>query len=108
MLDILKEILLDFQDSPLVTGTPRHLAVTHVPGKATVCIGVRRSGKSTFLFQLIQRLLDSGVSKQNILYLNFFDDRLHTLQHQGLGAILEAYYSLYPEKKQTERVYCFF
>ena len=79
-----------------------------VPGKATVCIGVRRSGKSTFLFQVIQRLLDSGVPRENLLYLNFFDDRLHALRQDRLGLITEAYYSIYPEKKNTETVYCFF
>jgi len=79
-----------------------------VPGKATVCIGVRRSGKSTFMFQLMKKLQDTGVARQNILYLNFFDDRLHSLQHDNLGVILEAYFSLYPEKKNAEKVYCFF
>jgi len=73
---MLKEIILDFQDFEFETGTSRHLEITPVKGKATVCIGVRRSGKSTFLFQVMQRLLDGGVSRRNILYLNFFDDRL--------------------------------
>ena len=108
MLDTLQSIILDFQEADLETGVPRHLLVEPVPGKATVCIGVRRSGKSTYLFQIIQRLLDDGIARQNILYLNFFDDRLHTLRKAGIGLITEAYYSLYPEKKQTETVYCFF
>ena len=108
MLQTLKEIILDFQDIELTTGVPRRITVTPVTGKATVCIGVRRCGKSTLMFQLIKHLLDSGVSRQNILYLNFFDDRLHNLQHSGLSVILEAYFSLYPEKKNTEKVYCFF
>ena len=108
MIDILKEIILDFEEVELVTGTPRRVDVTTGTGKATVCIGVRRSGKSTFMFQLMQRLLKSGVSRRNILYLNFFDDRLHSLQHDNLGIILEAYFSLYPEKKNTEKIHCFF
>jgi predicted AAA+ superfamily ATPase len=108
MIEILKELILDFQELDLVTGVPRRLKITPVAGKATVCIGVRRSGKSTFMFQCIEKLLDEGVSRQNILYLNFFDDRLHNLQHAGLGAILEAYFSLYPEKKNVEKIYCFF
>lgn len=108
MIDKLKEIILDFQEVEHPTGVPRRVVVSNVPGKATVCIGVRRSGKSTFMFQLMKKLQDSGVSRQNILYLNFFDDRLHRLQHDNLGVILEAYFSLYPEKKNVEKVYCFF
>jgi predicted AAA+ superfamily ATPase len=108
MIETIKSLLLDFQESPLSTGVPRNLQVETVSGKATVCIGVRRSGKSTFLFQVIQRLLDNGVPRENLLYLNFFDDRLHALRQDRLGLIPEAYYSLFPEKKNTERVYCFF
>jgi len=108
MIEIIKSIILDFQESRLETGVPRRLHIKTIPGKASVCIGVRRSGKSTYMFQIIQRLLDSGIQRQNILYLNFFDDRLHNLRHEGLSLITEAYYSIYPEKKNTETVYCFF
>lgn len=108
MIDMLREIILDFQELDWPMGIPRRVHVAPMPGKATVCIGVRRSGKSTFMFQVMQRLVESGVSRQNILYLNFFDDRLHNLQHERLGTILEAYFSLYPEKKNAEKIYCFF
>jgi len=40
----------------------------------------------------IERLLSSGVPRENILYLNFFDDRLHNLRQDNLGLIAEAYY----------------
>jgi len=108
MLEILKTAILDFQENQLNTGVLRRLEVETVPGKATVYMGVRRSGKSTFLYQIVQRLLDSGVSRQNILFLNFFDDRFHNLQQEGLSCVTEAYYSLYPEKKNAEKVFCFF
>lgn len=108
MLETLKTLILDFQESPLVTGISRVTQIEPVPGKATICVGVRRCGKSTYMFQVIKSLLEKGVSRHNILYLNFFDDRLHNLHHEGLGNVLEAYYSLYPEKKGTERIYCFF
>jgi len=108
MLDVLQSIILDFQEVELDVGVPRRLEIETVLNKATVCIGVRRSGKSTYLFQVINRLLDGGVPRENILYLNFFDDRLHKLRQEGLGMITEAYYSVYPEKKNTETVYCFF
>lgn len=108
VLDTIKSIILDFQETRLETGVPRRVRVESVRGKAAVCIGVRRGGKSTCMFQVIQRLLNGGVPRQNILYLNFFDDRLHTLRQNNLGLIAEAYYALYPEKKQAETVYCFF
>mgnify|MGYP001159300236 CR=1 FL=1 len=108
MIETIKSILLDYQEARLETGVPRRLRVQSVHGKATVCIGVRRSGKSTYLFQIIQHLVESGVPRQNILYLNFFDDRLHNLRQDDLGLVSEAYYALYPEKKGTETVYCFF
>jgi uncharacterized protein len=108
MLETIKAIILDFQETNLETGVPRRLQIETVRGKAAVCIGVRRSGKSTYLFQVIQQLIKSGVSKQNILYLNFFDDRLHDLRQDNLGLITEAYYSIFPKKKNSETVYCFF
>ena len=108
MIETIKTIILDFQDISLQTGVPRRLGIETVSGKATVIIGVRRSGKSTYLFQIIQGLLDSGVQRENILYVNFFDDRLHGLKQDNIGLIADAYYSLYPEKKGSETVYCFF
>lgn len=108
MINILKEIILDLQEIDFDTGVPRSIKVVPVEKKATVCIGVRRCGKSTYMYQLIQGLINDGVSRENIFYLNFFDDRLRRLQHEPLAIISEAYFSLYPEKKKDEKIYCFF
>ncbi|WP_287043565.1 hypothetical protein [Desulfonatronospira sp. MSAO_Bac3] len=43
MKQALQEIILDFQELQLETGTPRRLKLATLPGKASVCIGVRRS-----------------------------------------------------------------
>ena len=108
MIERIQSIILDYQEVELYTGVPRHLEISTLPGKATVCIGVRRGGKTTYLFQIMDRLLREGVPRENLLYLNFFDDRLHNLNREGLGLLTEAYYALYPEKKNAETVYCFF
>ncbi len=108
MIDTIKSMILDFQEWQPETGTPRRIRVRRVKGKATVCIGVRRCGKSTLMLQLLAHLHAEGVSKQNIVFLNFFDDRLHQLRHENLGSIVEAYFSMYPEKKNQETVYFFF
>jgi predicted AAA+ superfamily ATPase len=106
--EILKEMILDFQSEALALGTPRRLGYEIVPHKAFICIGVRRCGKSTLLFQIADSLEKSGVKRQNILYLNFFDDRLQELRRGNLSVVMEAYFSLFPEKKGTETVYCIF
>ncbi len=106
MIDTLKEIILDFQErGPRDQGFPRALAIRVVPNKATICIGVRRCGKSTYLFQIMQKLLDHKVAIENIIYINFFDDRLHNLK--DLDLVNEAYFSIYPNKKNNEKVYYF-
>lgn len=108
MLETLQSLILDFHEAPLETGVPRRLDIRSLPGKATVCIGVRRSGKSTLLLQTVQRLLDQGVPRTSILFLNFFDDRIRSLNGENLAVVADAYYSLFPEKKGSETVYCFF
>lgn len=108
IIDVVKEIIVDFQAQTPATGVPRNLRIKTVPGKASVCLGVRRGGKSTLMGQIVLALYSQGVKPENVLYVNFFDDRLHDLTHQGPSAIVEAYFSLFPEKKGVETVYCFF
>ena len=108
MLEKIKRIILDSQDFSADTGVPRKLEIETMPGKATICMGVRRCGKSTYMLQLIEQLLANGTSAENILYINFFDDRLCNITEENMDLVLEAYYSLFPSKKNNETVYCFF
>ena len=79
MIEMLKEMILDNQEKELKTGVIRDLEISRLEGKATICIGVRRCGKSTYGYQLMEKLMKSGVKRENILYINFFDNRLHNL-----------------------------
>lgn len=42
MFELLRKLILDFEELPLETGLPRQLKIETVHDKATVCIGVRR------------------------------------------------------------------
>ena len=108
MLQLLKEIILDAQQGIWFTGTQRSLGVIPVEKKATIIIGVRRCGKTILLNQVVSRLISEGVSKDNFLYINFFDDRLAQLKTFGLDKVLEAFFLIYPEKKLHDKIYCFF
>ncbi len=106
---VLKEIILDFQREILETGVKRHLDYEIVKDKVFICIGVRRCGKSTLLRQIVDDLLKKqNVRIDNIIYINFFDDRLNDLRKGELQPILDAYFSLYPYKKSSEEIYFFF
>ena len=55
-----------------------------------IVTGVRRSGKSIILYQIIEHLLNMGVSPKNILFLNFEDA---AFAHYSLEEIFESYHS---------------
>lgn len=65
--------------------------------KIKVAVGMRRTGKSYFLYQYILKLLEKGIDKSSILYINFEDDRLLPLHQQKLAKLVEAFYSHCPE-----------
>lgn len=54
-----------------------------------VLVGVRRAGKSYLLFGHIQKLVGNGVPLQQIVYINFEDERLANIQLEDLNTILE-------------------
>lgn len=76
---------------------PRLLKFPFAPQLIQVAIGMRRTGKTYFLFQTIQKLLEEGVSQESILYINFEDDRLLPMDQKQLGQLIDSFYSLYPE-----------
>lgn len=45
-------------------------------GKIITLIGVRRSGKASFLFTVMAKLVQGGLDARKVLYLNFEDERL--------------------------------
>ncbi|MEJ2170153.1 MAG: ATP-binding protein [Desulfobacterales bacterium] len=71
-------------------------------------LGFFNDGKSTLLYQIIEDLKRNGVKNENILYINFFDDRLMDIKRGKISLVAEAYFSIYPEKKGAETIYCFF
>src|SRR3989344_36058 len=69
--------------------------------------GPRRAGKTYFCFQLISQLLEKGISKGNILYINFEDNKLLGTDSDDLDKLLEIYFELSQiDKKQ--KIYLFF
>lgn len=106
-LRTVQDVLLEAQRQKRFIGVPRRLPYRLVPGKAFVCIGVRRSGKSTLLNQIIEKVLADGTAPEDVLYVNLFDDRLEEVRRGNLNLLTEGYFSLYPERKGKPGLFCF-
>ena len=63
-----------------------------------VFVGLRRSGKSHLMYQQIHRLIKNGHTIDEILYINFEDDRLTGLLLEDLDTIKLSYEELYPSR----------
>jgi len=65
-----------------------------------VLVGIRRAGKSYTLYQDMQmHIADGRTQKEDILYINFEDERIASIKSEELGLILDAYFELYGRKR---------
>lgn len=53
-----------------------------------VLVGLRRAGKSTLLYKIVQDLVDSGIDWNQIIYINFEDERLSDFSAADFNDIL--------------------
>lgn len=63
-----------------------------------VFVGVRHTGKSYLMYQRVRELLSRGRGWDEILYVNFEDERLAELRADDLNSILDVHYE-HSEKK---------
>ena len=95
---IIKTIIIEKQNA--ITTYPVVKRDIEFDSKANyVLVGLRRSGKSYLLYYDIQSQINKcEKSKEDILYINFEDERLFFEGATELGEILDAYYELYPQR----------
>lgn len=84
--------------------TRRDAALPPIPAKAHAVVGMRRTGKTTFLFQLHAERLAAGQAPARTLYLSFDDERLADLPLDQLNRLLEEYYRRYPNARGQQTV----
>lgn len=103
------KLIKDFHEFDLPKLVEREVEVETDPSIKRVIsiIGPRRSGKTFFMFQLIGELLEKGVGKDRILYINFESDLLIGCSASDLRNVAEIFYEIYPENKER-KIYLFF
>ena len=60
-----------------------------------VLVGVRQAGKSYMLYKRARQMLDAGYLLEDMVYVNFDDERLMGITADELDLILQAYQSVY-------------
>lgn len=105
MKDNMKKIIVEWQENR-VEVYKRDLDLIFAEEINTIT-GLRRSGKTYFIFSQIESLLKNGLSPNGFIYINFDDERLAELKGPEMGLILDAYFELYPENKDKS-IYLFF
>lgn len=83
--------------------TRRDVRLPAVPGKAVAVIGMRRAGKTTFLWQVLADRISRGTDREGLLYFSFEDERLAGMTAGDLNLVVEEYYRLNPEWRDRRR-----
>lgn len=96
----IKELIVGFHKRGLPDLFQRNIQVPIFKkvNKVFVIIGPRRAGKTYVLFEFMKKILDDN-NLEDIIYLDFENEKLFGLKSEKLGLILDAYGELFPNKK---------
>lgn len=103
MRELVQQKIVDSLAAPVPQFTRRDVRVPGVRGKAVAVIGMRRTGKTTFLWQVLADRLAQGTARDGLLYFSFEDERLAGMTAADLSVLVEEYYRLHPEWRDRRR-----
>lgn len=95
--DIIKQCLMNKQreiDEAEIINRP----IEFEPNGNYVIVGVRHAGKSYMLYQRVRQLQAEGKGWDEILFIDFEDERLAEFQTEDFNSLLEAHLELYGKK----------
>ena len=95
--DVIKQCLINKQrevDEAVIVNRP----VNFEENGNYVIVGVRHTGKSYLLYQRVRQLQAAGMGWDEILFVDFEDERLVEFQTEDFNSLLEAHLELYGKK----------
>lgn len=105
---IVRQQLQKSAQDPIPSYTPRRLYQrSHLPGKVTAVVGMRRAGKTTFLQQVRTERTQQGARLHHLPFFSFEDERLADIDVLDLQTIVDEYESLVPDSRHHHVTWCF-
>ena len=97
--EIFQRIILDYQQKEKDEFTKRELDIEFIPNMAIGIVGTRRCGKTFRTHQIAQEM-----KIENVCRIQFNDHRIINIISEKLNLIDDAYYGLFPDKRNKETV----
>jgi len=82
--DDFRIVLREWREKKLPEIIEREVKIPLELNQIAAIIGPRRAGKTYQMFSIIKALVEKGISKENILYVNFEHERLSNLKAEDL------------------------
>lgn len=105
--EVIRQKIVDSLAAQPPVLTRRDIRLPRIPGKAVAVIGMRRAGKTYFLWQVLADRQAAGMERDGLLYLSFEDERLAGMAAQHLNLVVEEYYRLNPDWRDRRRAVLF-
>jgi hypothetical protein len=81
--------------APIPAFTRRDIRVPGIKRKAVAVVGMRRTGKTTFLCPVLSDKVAQGVDCHGLLIFGFWDERLADMGARDLQTVVAEYYLLH-------------
>ena len=94
-IELLKEIIIENQELLSQISLIKRRFTFEAQARY-VFVGIRQAGKSYLLYQRADALIEEGHLQEEMLFINFDDERLLGFRAEDLDMILQAYSSLFP------------
>lgn len=104
MRDILELVLAEALTRPFPQLTKRDARLPRVAGKVMAVIGVRRGGKTSFLWQCLADRFAAGRPRDSLILLGLEDDRLDGITVADLSWLVEEYFRRFPGRRDATTV----
>lgn len=101
----LSSLIAEYLDFQIPEYIPRWSAAVEIPKPARnnviyTITGVRRCGKTYAIYQLMDKLIASGVPRTRLFHFSFDDERIMPFTDHTLSNLLDTYYRMVPDAQK--------